>query len=122
MVKNAVRGKDRRDSDLRLKNRGTAGFVAENQLWPAVRLKTQRTELEKQRAASLMEAGEITTRAAWFSDHRAAGFLTQVPLLKQRKACPDLRVLTGSAHHSPAERRNDAPRPAERRNDAMSRS
>ncbi|KAJ1214670.1 hypothetical protein NDU88_002288 [Pleurodeles waltl] len=74
---------------------------------------------------SIADGGwEITTRAAGFSDHREVGFPTQVlvGVEKQRKACPDLRVLTGSMHRSPAKRRNDAPQPSRRRNHARYRS
>ncbi|KAJ1193749.1 hypothetical protein NDU88_003045 [Pleurodeles waltl] len=63
-----VRGKDRRDSDLHLKNRRAAGFAAENLCSPAMRLEDPRPWLEKQRAASLTEAGEIATHTAWFSE------------------------------------------------------
>ncbi|KAJ1104499.1 hypothetical protein NDU88_001910 [Pleurodeles waltl] len=64
---------------------------------------------------SIADGGwEITTRSVGFSDHRAAGLPTQVLLgvEKQRKACPDPRVLTGSTHRSPAKERNGAPDPA----------
>ncbi|KAJ1217804.1 hypothetical protein NDU88_005392 [Pleurodeles waltl] len=42
------------------------GFTAETQCLPAMRPEDRRTELEKQHATSLREAGEITTPATWF--------------------------------------------------------
>ncbi|KAJ1216972.1 hypothetical protein NDU88_004570 [Pleurodeles waltl] len=78
-IKNAVLGKDQRNSDLQLENRHAAGFAAENRRSPATRPKNRCTEQEKRHAASLMEAGEIATHAAWFLDHYAAGFPMQAP-------------------------------------------
>ncbi|KAJ1143468.1 hypothetical protein NDU88_009776 [Pleurodeles waltl] len=53
----AMWGKDRRNSDLRLKKRRATGFTAENRRSHETQPKTRLTELEKRHAASLTEVG-----------------------------------------------------------------